>query len=167
MLGKQCYGWCLSLAAPCMRNREMPFPRESHNNDSAASSARPHVGRAGASPSPEMAILVTNECWMCPVVSDVPEAAGRVQQGKDCSVLTISDALFLCIHHCWRGDAGWSVGWNPTNEHGSGTAGRQAGKKRSNILFLGALLAFLCLLFCVVSFSSSHILQDYGKRIKE
>lgn len=108
MLCKQCYEWCLSLAAPCTRSREMPFPRESHNNDSAAPSAspaRPHVGRAGASPSPEMAILVTNECWMCPVVSDVPEAAGRVQQGKDCSVLTISDAHFLRIHHCWRGDA--------------------------------------------------------------
>jgi len=29
-----------------------------------------------------------------------------LQQGKDCSVHTISDALFLCIHHCWRGDVG-------------------------------------------------------------
>lgn len=64
----------------------MPFPREYRRTYSAAPSAppaRPHMGRAGASPSPKMAILVTTECWMCPVASDDPAA------GKG----------LLCAHH--------------------------------------------------------------------
>ena len=76
----------------------------------------------------------------------------------------VSDVFFLSVHpQPLLERRYWGFGRNPTNFHGSRTAGRQTGKKRSNILLSGALAAFLCLLCCVVSFSSSHILQDYGK----
>lgn len=93
----------------------------------------------------------------------LPEA-GTVQRGEDHSVLAVFNIFFLSVHpQPLLERRYWSFGQNPTNFCGSRTAGRQTGKKRSNKLFSGALAAFLCLLCFVVSFSSSHILQDYGK----
>lgn len=77
-------------------------------------------------------------------------------------------ALFLIffpqasiLNHCWRGDTG-ALDEIPQIFM---EAERQEGKEERGVIYYsrGPLVAFLCLLCCVVSFSFSHILQDYGK----